>query len=98
VACIDHIRSKKTKFEDSYIEVTYEELCENTRSIIGKMWEFVGLEYNSDDLQKIPSELPSQNYKYSKRFSPEIIEKVEQITAKYLAEFGYSKYSEIRTN
>jgi hypothetical protein len=87
--CLELVRGQSKKI-DNYFETRYEDLCEDTRGIVKKVWEFVGLDPEKD-AEKVPVKLESKNYKYSKRFTKEEIQLVEEITSDLMSEYNYEK-------
>lgn len=88
-ACINHIHKCKDKLAPQFLEITYEELCSNTKDTVKKVWEFAELNVNERILNQIPEKLESRNYKYKQRMSEKDIEDVTKLLKKELTELNY---------
>lgn len=67
----------------------YEDLCGDTRKVIGELWEFCGLPVTQEILERVPATLGSRNYKWKKFLSDEQKELINTIQGPLLKELGY---------
>ncbi len=69
----------------------YEDLCENPRKIIEKLWRFCHLPVTKDILERLPEKLENRNYKWQKSMTEEQKGLVTTIQEPLLKRLGYLK-------
>ena len=84
-----YILNRKDSLGNRYIEIKYEDLCVNTRDTYKMLYDFVGMSTANDELQKIPEQLSSMNYKFLEKFSPEELDTIVSIQGDLLKKLGY---------
>ncbi len=72
-----------------YFEYRYEDLCLDTRGVLGEVFSFAGLRKDPHVLARLPERLPSRNFKWQQALSPAQIETVVSIQRPLLLQLGY---------
>jgi len=86
---VKYILDRKDSLGNRYIEIKYEDLCVNTRDTYKALYDFVGMSTAADELQKIPEQLSSMNYKFLEKFTPEQLKTIVSIQGDLLKKLGY---------
>jgi len=87
---VRYVLSQRVALGDRYHEYRYEDLCQDTRSVLGHAFSSAGLRADAGVLARIPEQLPLRNEKWKQTFSPTQIEAIERIQEPLLRELGYS--------
>ena len=75
-------------YGDDFLEVRYEDLPDNARSIIPKIWAMLGLQSSDEYLDRMPA-FENRNDKWRKTLSKEEVTTFETIARPALEYFGY---------
>ena len=86
---VRHVRDRRAVLGDRFVEYTYEDLCEDPRSVLGSTFRAVGLPSEEEHLAGIPERLTNMNERSVGLLSPAQIETIEAVQADLLAELGY---------
>lgn len=88
-AVVEHILARAETLGDTYAESRYENLCNDCRGEIGRMWRFCGLRCDEETLNLLPEKLLSEDKKWETRLTPEQIKMVNEIQGPLLRRLGY---------
>ncbi len=83
------VRDARPILGSSYLELRYEELCEDPRGVLRRAYDFAGLRTDDDTLKRLPPRLESQNFKWRTALRRQQIETLHRIQAPLLQELGY---------
>lgn len=86
---VTYILSRRGQLGDRYHEYRYEDLCQDTRGVLGRAFAFSGLRADADVLARIPEQLPSRNLKWQRTFGPAQVETMARIQGPLLRQLGY---------
>lgn len=86
---VRYILSQRDELGDRYCEYRYEDLCRDTRGVLGRAFAFAGLRADAGVLARLPEQLSLRNLKWAQAFSPAQIETMDQVLASSLRQLGY---------
>ncbi len=87
---VRYILSRRETLQGRYLEYRYEDLCQDTRGVLGQTFAFCGLRADEEVMARLPQQLPQQNYKWRQTFSQAQMETMEQIETPLLLQLGYT--------
>jgi hypothetical protein len=71
------------------LQVRYEELCDDTRAVLGAVFRFCDLDASAALLERFPKNLDNRNFKWRSGLSPAAARLVTDIQAPMLRRLGY---------
>lgn len=86
---LKYVLSKKEILGARYLELKYEDLCQDTRGHFARMFQFANLPVNETILSRIPETLKDMGYKWKNDLSAAQIEKINTVQQDMLAKLGY---------
>jgi hypothetical protein len=90
--CIEHTRrAAEALGAERYLEVRYEDFCDEPRRTLETTAAFCGLTWPPSLLEELVSDVRSQNFKWRDRLAPDEIEGIEKVAGDLLRELGYPR-------
>lgn len=86
---VKEILNNKHLFQDRYLEIRYEQLLENTRSIIHEVFNFCELNRSSKIDKLLPESLPDMNVKWKEQLTDHEKSILSDTIGHYLLYLGY---------
>ena len=86
---VQEILEHKHLFDDRYLEIRYEDLVEDTKSVVGDIVQFAGLRRSEMVMDSLPESLPNMNYKWVEQLDESQKALLEQCIGESLAALGY---------
>jgi hypothetical protein len=90
---VRHVRERGGRLAPRYVEVRYEDACEQPAQAFRTLFAFAGLPYGEPELAAIPERLENRNARFRDVLSESEIATVERVAAELLAQLGYARQS-----
>jgi len=87
---VEEIRRQGDLLGGRYLEIRYEDLVKDVRSVIENLLDFCELDKPPEYMELIPQSLPDRNRKWRSRLSREQVEAVQHSVGEFLEELGYT--------
>lgn len=86
---VRYVLDQRDALGDRYHEYRYEDLCADTRGVLGRAFAFAGLRTDQDVLRRLPEALPLRSQAWRQAFSTRQIDTIERVQAPLLRHLGY---------